>query len=253
MKSIKIAVLTGLLTTTASSAAMAADLSSRPIFSPAPVMRAGRDSTENWYLRGDVGYVHSKRPEADFAVGPDTGAFVRESLGNSATAGVGVGYRFNPNVRVDVTADYFSVRFRGLAATPTFATTSVEDKGLFQSTTLMVNGYLDFRSAMGFTPYIGAGLGMAHNVFSDYTRTAYDAATGAETRVRLAGGDDNRFAWALMAGIGYRLSSSFTVDLGYRYVSLGDIKTRGYDVGAGSDVESIGAHEIRLGLRYGLN
>jgi opacity protein-like surface antigen len=48
------------------------------------------------------------------------------------------------------------------------------------------------------------------------------------------------------------MSSNFTLDLGYRYVSHGDIKTRGYDVGSGTNVESIGRHEVRLGVRYGL-
>jgi opacity protein-like surface antigen len=251
MKSIKLAVLTGVFTASAS-AAMAADLPSRSIFSPEPVMRASRNSTESWYLRGDIGYVAPKRPEADFTAGPVSGSFLRESLSNSATVGVGVGYRFNPNVRVDITADYFNARFRGVAPTPTFATASIEDKGLFQSTTVLVNGYLDFKSIAGFTPYVGAGLGMAHNVFSNYRRTTYDAVAGTETWERPAGGDDNRFAWALMAGVGYRMSSNFTLDLGYRYVSHGDIKTRGYDVGSGADVESIGTHEVRLGVRYGL-
>ncbi|MPR12014.1 porin family protein [Microvirga tunisiensis] len=58
---------------------------------------------------------------------------------------------------------------------------------------------------------------------------------------------------ALMAGVGYQLSSNFTLDLGYRYVSLGDVKTRSYDSGTGVDVESIGAHEVRLGVRYSFN
>jgi opacity protein-like surface antigen len=56
-----------------------------------------------------------------------------------------------------------------------------------------------------------------------------------------------------MAGVGYQLSSNFTLDLGYRYVSLGDVKTRTYDNGTGVDVESIGAHEVRLGVRYSFN
>ena len=252
MKTIKIAVLSGLLTASASASAVAADLSSRSVFSPAPVLRASRNTTETWYLRGDIGYVAPKRPEADFSAGPLTGDFIRESLDNSARVGAGVGYRFHQNVRADVTVDYFNSRFKGVAPTPTFAAASIADKGLFQSTTVMANGYLDLPTAAGITPYIGAGLGMAHNVFSDYSRITYDAATGTETLQRLTGSDDNRFAWALMAGLGVKLSSNFSLDLGYRYLSVGDIKTRAFDLGAGADIESIGTHEVRLGVRYGL-
>ncbi|WP_166802534.1 outer membrane protein, partial [Microvirga pakistanensis] len=74
---------------------------------------------------------------------------------------------------------------------------------------------------LGFTPYIGAGIGLARNTLSDDVRTIHDATTGIETVERIAGGKDFSLAWALMAGVGYQLSSNFTLDLGYRYVILG--------------------------------
>jgi opacity protein-like surface antigen len=248
---IKTAILTGLFTATAT-AAMAADLP-RAFYPSSPIMKGSRDTSENWYLRGDIGYVHHKRPEADFINGPDSGNFIRESLGNTAVAGVGLGYRFGPNFRMDVTADHrFDARFKGIAPTPALATTSMADRGQFQSSTFMANGYVDFGTAGGFTPYVGAGIGVAHNVMSQYVRTTFDAETGVETLQRLPGGDDYSFAWALMAGVGYRVAPNFTLDLGYRYVSLGDVKTRTYVSGVGADVESLGAHEVRLGVRYSL-
>jgi opacity protein-like surface antigen len=248
MNSIKTAILTGLFTATASGA-LAADLP-RAFLPPAPVIRDFKSTTESWYLRGDIGYVAHKRPEADFASGALAGSFARESLSDNAGFGVGLGYRFNPNFRADITADYFSARFKGVAPTPTFAT-SLADKGHFQSSTFLVNGYLDFGTFRGLTPYVGAGIGVAHNVLSDYSRATYDAATGVATWERLAGGDDYALAWALMAGVGVKLSSNFTLDLGYRYVGRGDVRTRYYAAGSGSDVESIGSHEVRLGMRYG--
>jgi opacity protein-like surface antigen len=51
-----------------------------------------------------------------------------------------------------------------------------------------------------------------------------------------------------MAGVGYQFSSAFTLDLGYRYVSLGDVKTRRH--GAGVEMAAGGAHEMRVGVRY---
>jgi opacity protein-like surface antigen len=180
MNSIKTVILTSLFTATSSSA-MSADLA-RAFNPSAPVFRESRDSTLGWYLRGEIGYVHHKRPEADFAADPFAGGFARESLGNAGAAGVGLGYRFNANVRADVTADHrFNARFKGIAPTPTFASASLEDRAHFNSTTFMVNGYLDFRPVGGFTPYVGAGLGVARNVLSHYRRTTIDAVAGTET------------------------------------------------------------------------
>jgi len=248
MSVIRIVALTGLFAATGS-AALAADLT-RAFLPSAPVWGT-RESALGWYLRGEVGYAGYKRPEADFAVQPFTTSFTHEHLDNAAVVGAGLGYRFNPNVRMDLTLDHtFDARFKGVAPAPAIASASVTDRAAFQTSTLMVNGYLDFRPVLGFTPYVGAGIGIAHNVLSRHMLTTYDAATGDQVSERLAGGDSFNFAWALMAGLGYQLSSAFTLDLGYRYVSFGDVKTRSYGDGTGIDVESIGAHEVRLGVRY---
>lgn len=245
MSFIKTTVLAGLIGVTAT-AASAADLPRRLFLPAAPVL----DTSDSWYLRGDVGYTHYKRPEADYTLGLIEGGMARESIADNAVVGVGIGYRFSPMFRADVTLDHrFYSRFKGLPADDGFATGSVSDRGRFQSATAMLNIYADLGTYRRFTPYVGAGIGVARNVLGSYTRTSVDA-FGVATEERLAGGDDYAFAWALMGGIGYRLSSSFTLDLGYRYVSLGEVKTQGHGNGAGADVKSIGAHEVRLGVRY---
>lgn len=248
MNVIRIVALTGLFAATGS-AASAADLTRAFLPSTSVVVRETRESPLGWYLRGDVGYADYKRPDADFAIQPFTASFSHENLGNAAVVGAGLGYRFNPNVRLDLTLDHtFDARFKGTV--PATAAALMTDRAAFETSTFMVNGYLDFRPVMGFTPYVGAGIGMAHNVLSRHIVTTYDPVTGEETSERFAGGDAFNFAWALMAGLGYQLSSNFTLDLGYRYVSLGDVKTRSYGDGTGVDVGSLGAHEIRMGVRY---
>ncbi|WP_243374830.1 outer membrane protein [Microvirga solisilvae] len=245
MSFIKTTVLAGVIGITAS-AASAADLPRRLFMPAAPVLVDTRDS---WYLRGDVGYAHYKRPEADYTSGLISGSMSREHIGDNAVVGVGIGYRFSPMFRADVTVDHrFHSRFKGLPADGGFATGSVSDRARFETSTAMFNTYADLGTYRGITPYVGAGIGVAHNIISDYTRTT--DALGVITQERLAGGDDYNFAWALMAGVGYKLSNSFTLDLGYRYLSLGDVKTRGYADGAGADVESVGTHEVRFGVRY---
>ncbi|SCY69183.1 outer membrane protein [Microvirga guangxiensis] len=241
MSFIRAAFLAGLAGMSAS-AAMAADLPRRVELPPAPIL----DTTETWYLRGDVGYTHYKRPEADFTAVALAGGMTRESFRDSAVLGIGMGYRFSPMFRADVTLDHrFNSRFKGLPSGDGIAAGSVFDKGRFQSSTLMLNAYADLGTYRGLTPYVGAGIGVARNVLANYVRITDPAAED-----RLSGGGDYDFAWALMAGLGYKLSDSFTLDLGYRYASLGDVKTRGYETGAGADVKFIGSHEMRLGVRY---
>jgi opacity protein-like surface antigen len=114
---------------------------------------------------------------------------------------------------------------------------------------LMLNAYADLGTWNGLTPYLGAGVGAARTVLSRHVRIAADA-TGLISIERLSGRSDHGFAWALMAGFGYELLPGLTLDLGYRFLGLGDVKTRSFDLGRGIGVESLGAHEVRLGLRY---
>ena len=243
MRFIRIAVLAGLWAAACATGAAAAD-PNEALLPPAPVVE---DTTETWYLRGDVGAVHFRRPEADFAAAFSAGGLVREGIDETAVLGAGIGYRVSPDLRLEAALDHrFAARFKGLGP-------GLQDRALFQSSTLMLNGYVDLGSVMGVTPYLGAGIGVAHNVLSGYARGFTDPATGLTSWTRLAGDNSYSLAWALMAGVGYEVLPGLTVDLGYRYVALGDLKTRRYGTGAGADVSSIGAHEVRMGVRYALD
>jgi len=229
----------------AASQALAADLDD--LLPPAPVLE---DTPETWYLRGDIGAVRHKHPAADFAAAPFAGDLGRESIADTATAGLGLGYRFGPMLRMDLTLDHqFEARFQGVAAGPVFATGSLVDRARVQSSTLMLNAYADLGSWNGLTPYLGAGIGVAHTVLSHHVRATADEA-GLISRERLSGRSDDGFAWAVMAGFGYEVLPGLTLDLGYRFLALGDVKTRSFGLGNGIEVESLGAHEVRLGLRY---
>ena len=91
-----------------------------------------------------------------------------------------------------------------------------------------------------FTPYVGAGLGMAFN-YANYTFT---------TKGYNANFDEHHttFAWNAGAGVAYDITDSFAVDLGYRYVNLGYYEV---DLPAGAKVKNQPSnHEFMLGLRY---
>ena len=113
-------------------------------------------------------------------------------------------------------------------------------KGAWNASTLFLNLYYDFRNSTAFTPYVGAGLGMAFN-YANYTFSA---------RGLNANFDDHRttFAWNVGAGVAYDITDNFAVDLGYRYVNLGYYEV---DLPEGDKVKNQpGNHEFMLGLRY---
>jgi opacity protein-like surface antigen len=64
------------------------------------------------------------------------------------------------------------------------------------------------------------------------------------------------FAWALHAGLGYKVNPNLTLELAYHFLSLGDGVTgqvHGWDgtfQGAGDHFNRIYSHDLTLGLRW---
>jgi opacity protein-like surface antigen len=53
-----------------------------------------------------------------------------------------------------------------------------------------------------------------------------------------------------MAGAAVDLGSGFKLDLGYRFVRIGDAKTELDTAGFGFKLKPLDAHEARIGVRY---
>src|SRR5690349_21548288 len=124
---------------TAALPAMAADLDD--LLPPAPVL--DEEAPATWYLRGDIGAVRRETREADVVAAPVVGRFTRDGIADSGLIGAGIGYRFSPMMRMDVTLDHrFDARFRGAVAAPVFAGGSFLDRGRLQSSTLLLNAYV---------------------------------------------------------------------------------------------------------------
>jgi opacity protein-like surface antigen len=241
MKRFKLLVLAGLAVCGAGTSALAADIPRR-ILPPAPAVPVA----ETWYLRGDIGYAHHHGPSArgsyaNAGVSPLAGDKIR----GAGSFGIGAGYRFSPMFRADVTADIRTgADFKGSIVGGPF------DRAHFQSAAFLVNGYVDVGTWYGFTPYVGAGIGLSRNVMNQYTRSADgDPTNGVRFRSDIMTG----LAWALMTGVAVDLTPGLKADLGYRYLRLGDVKAGAYTAGDGVKVRNIGAHEFRVGLRYFIN
>jgi len=233
-----------------------------------------------WYLRGDVGYAFSVEAKGDFDYRTFDGvtgiygaeAFDTSSLDRDFSGSVGFGYNFTDYLRADVTLDAFRTSFDGatsnlapcLATSPIGTTCRSEDSSTASALSLMANGYVDLGTYVGFTPYVGGGLGMTYVDWGSLGSNVY--CVGATCPAAFAqsienGGEKSwRFTWALMAGVAYDISKNWKVDLGYRYRSIEGGPMFEFDpasqlVGAtGTQGEDPGfnSHEVRIGLRYSL-
>lgn len=182
-----------------------------------------------WYLRGDIGGRWNRATGASLALalpGP-TG----NTIGSSLTAGIGVGIK-TKWLRTDVTLDYaFPADYKGTLFSPDDTTAKIS------ATTALFNGYIDLGTWYGFTPYIGAGAGLAFARMSDL---AFAGVAAGASR------SQTNFAYAGMAGLAWTVAPNLQIDLGYRYLNIGDVKGP-QDV---LTVRNVAAHEVRVGVRW---
>jgi opacity protein-like surface antigen len=254
-----------------------------PIVVDQPVEEVPVEVGSGWYLRGDIGYNFNIEGQSDFdfsTFDPATGVyspgvFDTASLGDSVTFGAGFGYNFTDMIRADFTVDGFRANFDGTtsSALPCVAVlvgTSCrsEDSADATAMSFLVNGYVDLGTYVGFTPYVGGGLG--------YTYVDWGSLSGSNFCVAGAGpcpgggalvatseqeGQQSwRFTYAAMAGVAYDISKNLKVDLGYRYRRIDSGPMFDFDpasisagaTGSSGDDGGFSSHEVRIGLRYAL-
>jgi opacity protein-like surface antigen len=253
------AFATGLFILGSGCAAAAADLyGSLKDFDEHPALGRG----PGWYLRIDGGYAlntESGLTEAGY------GPLANSSLEDTGVLGGGIGLYLGRNLRIDVTGDY---RFEA-DASGTSADLIVPGRRRFglDSVLVLANLYYDFDIGGPWRPYVGAGIGAVHH------NTSAGPILGGAGRVD--GASNWNFAGALMAGLSLNFGARsvpggsvkdpviyqeargpFHLDLGYRFLLLGDAETGAVRDGLGVPiyshvkVEDIYAHEFRIGLRY---
>lgn len=215
------------------SGAKAADMPGQlPLPAPGPVLT--ESVLSGWYLRGDVGAGWGMTTGSASTAGLINP--IETALGSGLTAGLGVGIKTRW-LRTDVTLDYLApVNYRGTQIVANDVTAKL------QSTTALFNAYIDLGTWYGFTPYIGAGAGAAFNRVNDFQRAVPPFAGDASR-------SQTNFAFAGMAGVAWAVAPNLQIDLGYRYLNLGDVKAPA-DVSGQTTIRGVAAHEVRVGLRW---
>ena len=261
MRSVKSFIAAGAVTLL-SQAALAADMAIAPppAYAPAVVEDFG-----GWYLRGDIGFSNQRVDRLNNALDATLTSSVQTNNFNTAGIfGLGVGYKVNNWFRADITGEYRGNSqflgkdvntFPGGVGTDTYHGTKSE-------WVVLGNAYVDLGTWWCITPFIGAGVGGARVSIANFTDAGITN-IGGLVSPSVAFGDNMskwNFAWAAHAGLAYKVTPSFTVELAYRYLDMGDGLTGDLRTFDGTNAinnpmtfKNITSHDLKLGVRWDLS
>jgi opacity protein-like surface antigen len=281
MGSLKTLALAGAMAVGAFTAAKAADFPLAPPPPPPPEPVALRGAVGGgWYLRGDVGVGAQSYDKLDVTVNGVNPAVlanvtsfrtVAPQRSVATFAGLGVGYQFNSWLRVDVTGEYRGAAFNGRDHVGYLGGGGIPVQQInnyradIATFVGLVNAYVDLGTWNCLTPYLGAGIGFANHRINGFTDTGLNRPAGQQfDNISYAYGDSaskTNLAWALMAGVSYDVTSNLKLDVGYRYLNMGDGPSIGLNGAAGALVnpssavrfKRIDSHDFRIGMRWNFN
>jgi opacity protein-like surface antigen len=264
MGSLKKLALAGAAVIVTIPAALAADMPYPPAPPPPAPMEFG-----GWYLRGDIGFSSESAGNfhEDGLVPPPTS--VQNVASGFETGGIwrlGVGYQFTPWLRADITGEYRSpATWSSMDITNSGGTLIPEQVTLRKSEVVaLANVYADLGTWWCVTPFIGAGVGFAGVKFASFQETApfaFNAQQNPNPNPIMANNfaADNtqwNFAWALHAGLSYKVTPTMSVEFAYRYLNMGNGQS-GAIVGFLNNpqgtvfhVDNITSQDFTLGVRW---
>lgn len=245
-------------------AARAADYSQPMPPQPPPLPPAQTEccaAVNNWYLRGFVGVGMTGKTGLDVTPLPADTWIASNSISDSSFIGGAVGYNWNNWLRVDASVEYRAKsRISALIATQPGGAGPVavdQYEGDLKSWIFLANAFVDLGTWECFTPFVGAGIGGAYNMVSNFTDvTPSVAAFGADGSSFGIGRNTSNFslAWALYAGASYKVTKNLNIDLTYRYLNYGSAKETVDCFGGNGcndfQFRNLTSHDLMLGLRW---
>lgn len=172
---------------------------------------------------------NSSSPAAFFGFSPgNDGRTIGASgdFGNSLLPELSLGYRWNDWLRTELALAYRpGFAFEGESNFSQVNTdfTQIVEADLSSFSGMFV-AFVNPLSWFGLDnwvvePLLTAGAGFAHNSIDSMTYTF------PTTETMTPSGDHTDFAWTVGAGIGYALTNNIDLELLYRYIDLGEVRT----------------------------
>jgi opacity protein-like surface antigen len=268
-----------------------------PVPAPVPIP----EYKAKWYLRGDVGVGMGLGINAsengmqwgtdDLGFASTTGPFGFGGLSNFGTdgsdnvghsIGIGAGYYFSPNFRMDITGELRMMKSSTMTGEFSYTDANdisgnttvygeVRDRTTMRSGIIMANGYVDLNKFGNWKPYFGGGLGFSINELERTHNTAISSCTVGGAVAQCTGPSDGTevgdisarggthytysLAAAATAGVSYRISDVTSLDFNYRYLYVGGTDMSLAINGNDSQIKVADQHEhyIRAGLRWDIN
>jgi opacity protein-like surface antigen len=202
---------------------------------------------DGYYFKGELGYGFSNDTEQFNGTGI---ASTNESNDDIVKLGIGLGYNPEGPMRTELSFSYSPNMESSANSTNATTTNSSIDNYL-----LMVNAYYDFDEvSQSFVPYIGGGVGISRMVQDD---TSIKNASGS-INLTEGGVTKNNLGWALGLGTAIQVEGDVSLDIGYRYLALGESEGNGVFSGSPAQTPNSGGrignqfiHELYLGVRIG--
>jgi opacity protein-like surface antigen len=199
-----------------------------------PMLQAASES--GWYLRGDVGVSVQRFQDFDHFqtnpnfVWPASWQIVQKGTDDAAFVDFGVGYQVNNWLRFDVTGEHrTSAKFKVIGSFNEFcpggATCFDEFDGSHSAEVLLLNAYLDLGTWWCLTPFIGASVGGAWNSVTTVSDLGIENIFAPGFGFSSADASSWNLAWSAQAGIAYNVSSNLKLEMAFRYLNLGSVKT----------------------------
>jgi opacity protein-like surface antigen len=112
------------------------------------------------------------------------------------------------------------------------------------STNVLFNLLFEYRNMSSFTPFLGATIGWARNHSSVERTNVATSVTTEQSNV------ENNVAWGVMLGLDWGFAQSWSAELAYRYINLGEASTGVFPTGESISADDYVSHDVMLALMY---
>lgn len=178
------------------------------------------------YVSGSVGWLVPEDVE-----GTASGIKVKGEYEDGFHITGALGYRFGNGFRVEGELGYAQTGFDKVSGNGTSVSLDA-DVDIY---TLMLNGFYDIKTGTAFTPYVGAGVGVA------YTEVGTVTARLGNRTATVSGDSSTDMVMMGEVGVGISVAKNVTIAPAYRYTYI-----QNGDNGFDDDT----AHTFKVGLRY---